>query len=414
MGPNGAGKSTFLKLVTEKLVPTEGKVIVNPDYKLAYFGQHSTKELKMNMSPIEFMVSSYPEANRGRLLTHLARTSIGDSVANTAIKNLSYSQRSCVIFAKLTFYPPHLLIMDEPTNFLDLDSVDSLIRAANNFSGGLITVTHNRDFLRRCSKTFLSIVPGQFQELPDMKAAERATYSFISAMEEGRAVDAKSAIIENRGGGAAHTDEEQAARQKALRAQQRALKKKRDAELAEKKAAEDAAAAKEAARKAKVAAQRTDWKADEVVWVNHGGKWQEATVTRNVPGVGVTVQLSTGACKMLDAKKLKAENPQGSKGGAAPAGAGASAQPRTAGGRGQSSAGGRGQSSAGGRGQSSAGGRGNNNKSQGGAAKGGNQSRNNNAQGNKGKGQQQAKNTGSQGASRNTQQRQNSNSAPIR
>jgi energy-coupling factor transporter ATP-binding protein EcfA2 len=339
------------------------------------------------------------------LLTHLARTSIGESVASTAIKNLSYSQRSCVIFAKLTFYPPHLLIMDEPTNFLDLDSVDSLIRAANKFSGGLITVTHNRDFLRRCSKTFLSIVPGQFQELPDMKAAERATYSFISAMEEGRAVDAKTAIIENRGGGAAHTDEEQAIRAKALRAQQRALKKKREAEIAEKKAVEDAAAAKEAARKAKVAAQRTDWKADEVVWVNHGGKWQEATVTRNVPGVGVTVQLSTGACKMLDAKKLKAENPQG---GPKPAGAASSAQPRTAGGRGQSSQG-RGQSS-GGRGQSSGGrGAGANNR---GAAKDGNQPRNTSQA--KGKGQQQAKNTGSQGASRNTQQRQNSNSAPIR
>lgn len=426
MGPNGAGKSTFLKLVTEKLKPTEGKVIVNPDYKLAYFGQHSTKELKMNMSPIEFMCASYPEANRGRLMTHLGRTSIAESVANTAIKNLSYSQRSCVIFAKLTFYPPHLLIMDEPTNFLDLDSVDSLIRAANKFSGGLITVTHNRDFLRRCSKTFLSIVPGQFQELPDMKSAERATYSFISAMEEGRAVDAKSAIVQNRGGGAAHTAEEQAARQKALTAQQRALKKKRDAEAAEKKAAEEAAAAKEAARKAKIAAQRTDWKPEEVVWINFGGKWQEATVTRNVPGVGVTVQMANGACKMVDAKKLKAENPQPSK--AAPAGgrgaAAGSSAPRGRGnsGRGQSS-GGRGQSS-GGRGQSSGGRGGNqggyqNNKGKGqqqqGAKAGGNQN-------NKGKGQQQqGAKSGNQGGNRNNNksgqqynQRQNSNSAPIR
>lgn len=65
------------------------------------------------------------------------------------MKNLSFSQRSCVIFAKLTFVPPHLLIMDEPTNFLDLDSVDSLIKAANKFKGGLIVVTHNRDFLKR-------------------------------------------------------------------------------------------------------------------------------------------------------------------------------------------------------------------------------------------------------------------------
>eukprot|EP00009_Paramoeba_aestuarina_P008405 CAMPEP_0201510192 /NCGR_PEP_ID=MMETSP0161_2-20130828/2981_1 /ASSEMBLY_ACC=CAM_ASM_000251 /TAXON_ID=180227 /ORGANISM="Neoparamoeba aestuarina, Strain SoJaBio B1-5/56/2" /LENGTH=832 /DNA_ID=CAMNT_0047905335 /DNA_START=37 /DNA_END=2535 /DNA_ORIENTATION=- len=342
MGPNGAGKSTFLKLVTEKLTPTEGKITINPDYQLAYFGQHSTKELKMNMSPIEFMCTSFPEANKGNLKTHLERTSIGESTANTAIKNLSYSQRSCVIFAKLTFYPPHLLIMDEPTNFLDLDSVDSLIKAANKFSGGLIVVTHNRDFLRRCSKNFLSIVPGQFQELADMRSAERATYSFISAMEEGRAIDAKSAIVQNRGGGAEHTDEEQAARKKALLIQQRAEKKKRDAAAAEKKAAEEAAAAKEAARLAKLALQRTDWKADEVVWINFGGKWQEATVTRNVPGVGVTVQLSTGACKMVDAKKLRAENPQPPKAAPAPKAGGAGGRGQSSGGRGQSS-GGRGQ-----------------------------------------------------------------------
>jgi len=395
MGPNGAGKSTFLKLVTEKLTPTEGKIIVNPDYKLAYFGQHSTKELKMNMSPIEFMATSFPEANKGNLKTHLERTSIGESTANTAIKNLSYSQRSCVIFAKLTFYPPHLLIMDEPTNFLDLDSVDSLIKAANKFSGGLIVVTHNRDFLKRCSKNFLSIVPGQFQELEDMRSAERATYSFISAMEEGRAVDAKSAIVQNRGGGAAHTEEEQAARKKALTAQQRAERKKRMEAAAEKKAAEEAAAAKEAKLKAKQAAIRTDWKPEEVVWINHGGKWQEGTVTRNVPGVGVTVQLASGACKMVDAKKLKAENPQGSK---APA-AGTTKTAQNGNGRGQSTGRGnaRGQSS--GRGGYQKGGRG---QQQGGYQKGGQQGSSRGGQG--------------RGNSRGYNQRQGSsaNSSPMR
>jgi len=395
MGPNGAGKSTFLKLVTEKLTPTEGKITINPDYKLAYFGQHSTKELKMNMSPIEFMCASFPEANKGNLKTHLERTSIGESVANTAIKNLSYSQRSCVIFAKLTFYPPHLLIMDEPTNFLDLDSVDSLITAANKFSGGLITVTHNRDFLKRCSKNFLSIVPGAFQELDDMRSAERATYSFISAMEEGRAVDAKSAIVQNRGGGAAHTDEEQAARRKALSAQQRAEKKKRMAAAAEKKAAEEAAAAKEAARKAKLAAQRTDWAPEEKVWVNHGNKWQEATVVRNVPGVGVTVALASGANKMVDAKKLKAENPQPAKTAAPAPKAGGSAQ-----GRGQSQ--GRGNA----RGQSSRGGyqKGGNSRQQGGYQKSGQQ----------GQGQRSGQGRGNSRGYNNRQQGSSSNSAPIR
>jgi ATPase subunit of ABC transporter with duplicated ATPase domains len=315
MGPNGAGKSTFLKLITGKLMPTAGKITINPEFALAYFGQHSTKELKMEMTPIEFMVSSFPDANRGQLLLHLEKTSITASNANTAMKNLSFSQRSCVIFAKLTYVPPHLLIMDEPTNFLDLDSVDSLISATLKFSGGLIVVTHNRDFLSRCSRHFLSIVPGAFLEFADMKSAERATYSFISALEEGRAVDAKSAILQNRGGGAQHTEQEQEARRAALNAQQAAARAKLDAAEAEQRAKLEAAEEKEAKRLEKIAKQRTDWQVDEKVWVNHGGKWQQATVTRNVPDVGVTVQLASGAFAMVNANKLREEDP--TPGGAA-------------------------------------------------------------------------------------------------
>jgi ATP-binding cassette, subfamily F, member 3 len=309
MGPNGAGKSTFLKLITGKLEATSGKITINPEFALAYFGQHSTKELKLEMTPIEFMVSSFPDANRGQLLLHLEKTSITATNANTAMKNLSFSQRSCVIFAKLTYVPPHLLIMDEPTNFLDLDSVDSLISATLKFTGGLIVVTHNRDFLSRCSRSFLSIVPGAFLEFPDMKSAERATYSFISALEEGRAVDAKNAILQNRGGGAAHTEEDQEARRAALTSQQLAARAKAEAEEAEKRAIQAAAEEKEAKRLEKVAKQRLDWQVDEKVWVNQGGKWQQATVTRNVPDVGVTVQLANGSFAMVNANKIKEEDP---------------------------------------------------------------------------------------------------------
>merc|ERR1719386_618056 len=131
---------------------------------------------------------------------------------NTRMQGLSFSQRSCVIFAKLTFVPPHLLIM-----------------AVNKFQGAVITVTHNRDFLKRCSKHFLSIVPGAFLEFETMKDAERATYSFISALESGGAIDVKNAIRNNRGGGAILTDEMAAEQKKRLSKQQLAAKAKADA-----------------------------------------------------------------------------------------------------------------------------------------------------------------------------------------
>lgn len=204
MGPNGAGKSTLLKLLTKKIIPTEGTLTENPNFVLAYFGQHSTAELKMELTPLEFMQESFPGVNSGVLRNHLSKTGISNGVESTRMQGLSYSQRSCVIFSKLTYVCPHLLIMDEPTNFLDIDSVDALISAANKFPGALLVVTHSRGFLRKCAKSFLSIVPGQFLSFDNMKEAEAATYTFIQELESGVKIDASQMAA---GGGARHDGE---------------------------------------------------------------------------------------------------------------------------------------------------------------------------------------------------------------
>jgi len=206
LGPNGAGKSTFLKLVTKKIHATTGKVTEHPNFKLAYFGQHSTAELDLELTPSEFMQREFPNETTGALKNHLAKTSITGTTADTRMHRLSFSQRSCIIFAKLTYVAPHLLILDEPTNFLDLESVDSLISACNKYKGALLLVSHNRDFLRRCGKEFLSIVPGQFALFGDLKTAERATYTFIAEMEEGGSVSGKSMAL-NTGGGSVHASQ---------------------------------------------------------------------------------------------------------------------------------------------------------------------------------------------------------------
>lgn len=209
MGPNGAGKSTLLKLITKKIIPTEGTFKEHPTFVTAYFGQHSTAELDMLKTPMEFMMDQFPESKSNNLRDHLAKTGIDEGVESTRMANLSYSQRSCVIFSKLTFVCPHLLIMDEPTNFLDLESVDSLIAAANKFPGALLVVTHSRGFLRKCAKMFLSIVPGQFLTFDNMKDAESATYTFIQELESGVKFDA-DALKAGGGSMASHNQRDRA------------------------------------------------------------------------------------------------------------------------------------------------------------------------------------------------------------
>jgi len=132
-------------------------------------------------------------------------------VQDTRMEALSLSQKSCIVFSKLTYRCPHLLILDEPTNFLDLESVDSLIAACNKYAGALLLVSHNRDFLRKCAKSYLSVVPGKFNLFHGataMKDAERSTYTFIAEMEEGGQVSAQDLVKKNAGGASVHASQD--------------------------------------------------------------------------------------------------------------------------------------------------------------------------------------------------------------
>jgi len=186
MGPNGAGKSTLLQLLTNRIKPVTGTVTTNQAAKIAYFAQHHIQELNLEQTAVEYMVKQFPEVeNSAFLRKHLAKVGISGTIADTRMTALSSGMRSCVIFAKITYRCPHLLIMDEPTNFLDLDSLDSLIAATNKYTGALLLVSHNRRFLLKCAKQYLSVVPGQFNMYNDLKMCEKATYSFIEELEAG-------------------------------------------------------------------------------------------------------------------------------------------------------------------------------------------------------------------------------------
>lgn len=197
MGPNGAGKSTLLKLITDKIKPVTGEVLRHSTANVAYFAQHHVMDLDLNMTPIEYMIKEFPEEKSGLLRSHLAKVGIVGDKAETRMNGFSGGLRSCVCFAKITYFCPHLLIMDEPTNFLDLESIDSLIAATNKYKGALLLVSHNRSFLLKCAKQFLSVVPGKFQLFDDLKTCERATYQFIEEMESGVKVGAQGLVAKN-------------------------------------------------------------------------------------------------------------------------------------------------------------------------------------------------------------------------
>mmetsp|Transcript_19734 Transcript_19734/g.48266 ORF Transcript_19734/g.48266 Transcript_19734/m.48266 type:complete len:763 (-) Transcript_19734:413-2701(-) len=264
MGPNGAGKSTFLKLLTGRLQPTTGSVNIAEGFKLAYFGQHSAEELDLEMTPFEWMVHKYPEVKQqGKLRHHLKKAGMQDEMSDTRMKGFSGGQKARVIFAQLTYVCPHLLIMDEPTNFLDLESVDSLITACNKYTGAMLLVTHSRHMLHSCGNIYLSITPGRFQFFETISSCERATYSFIKDVEEGN----KVRIDKVQGGsgeqGDGEEEEEEEFSQEAI--MRRRQRHKEQLEAAEKKKEEDKKKKLEE-KKARIVikAQKDDWAVGDV------------------------------------------------------------------------------------------------------------------------------------------------------
>jgi len=148
-------------------------------------------------------MSQFPEPdqkNKALLRAQLNKAGVLGDKTDTYMRNLTASQRSLVVFAKLTFVCPNLLIMDEPTNFLDLQSVDSLITACSKYRGALLMVSHNRYFLAKCCTQFLSVVPGKFAIFSNMKDCEKATYTFIAELESGEHVKAADLVKKNAGG----------------------------------------------------------------------------------------------------------------------------------------------------------------------------------------------------------------------
>jgi len=325
MGPNGAGKSTLLKMLTKVHFPTEGKILEHPNFILAYFGQYSTHELDLTKTPAEWMGVQFPGEQAGSLRQHLAKTSIVGAVQDTRMEALSFSQKSCIVFSKLTYKCPHLLILDEPTNFLDLESVDSLIAACNKYAGALLLVSHNRDFLKKCAKSYLSVVPGKFQLFDNIKDAERATYTFIAEMEEGGSVSAQDLVKKNAGGASVHASQDN--RQKT--------------EGGEEKTAEDGikvlsisgtSSAPMPAKKAPAAAVTfAVGEKVQALWTD--GKWYGAVIKKVIPETKYQITYTEyGNTVNIEAKSIR-KLPAAPAGKAAPAAAPAAAATAKAGGK---------------------------------------------------------------------------------
>uniref|UniRef100_A0A0D9VMX6 ABC transporter domain-containing protein n=1 Tax=Leersia perrieri TaxID=77586 RepID=A0A0D9VMX6_9ORYZ len=147
VGPNGIGKSTILKLISGDLQPTSGTVFRSPKVRMAVFNQHHVDGLDLTVNPLLYMMRCFPGVPEQKLRAHLGSFGVTGNLALQSMYTLSGGQKSRVAFAKITFKKPHIILLDEPSNHLDLDAVEALIQGLLVFQGGVLMVSHDEHLI---------------------------------------------------------------------------------------------------------------------------------------------------------------------------------------------------------------------------------------------------------------------------
>ncbi len=153
LGKNGQGKSTFAKAIMDELQPLlldpakPGSIKRHKKLRIGYFAQHQIDALNPRVSAYDHIVELMPEATEAQRRARLANFGLGQKNAETPAGDLSGGEKARLLFSLIGFHKPHLLVLDEPANHLDIDSRAQLIQSLNNYEGAVIIISHDRNLL---------------------------------------------------------------------------------------------------------------------------------------------------------------------------------------------------------------------------------------------------------------------------
>ncbi len=195
VGPNGAGKTTLLKMLTGQLEPDSGTVKLGTNLEIATLDQK-----REDLNPNDTLAHYLTDGRGDNLLVngelkhvtgYMKDFLFQPEQARTPIRNLSGGERARLILARILAKPTNLLILDEPTNDLDIETLDLLQEIVAGFSGTVILVSHDRDFLDR---TVTSTIAPANPDQPDGRWIEYAGgYSDMMAQRKGAAEEKRKA-----------------------------------------------------------------------------------------------------------------------------------------------------------------------------------------------------------------------------
>ncbi|WP_411037447.1 ABC-F family ATP-binding cassette domain-containing protein [Shinella sp. BYT-45] len=195
VGPNGAGKTTLLKMLTGQLAPDSGTVKLGTNLEIATLDQRR-EDLDLDDTLAHYLTDGRGETllvngEQRHVTGYMKEFLFQPEQARTPIRNLSGGERARLMLARILSRPTNLLILDEPTNDLDIETLDLLQEIVAGFAGTVLLVSHDRDFLDR---TVTSTIAPADPESPDGRWIEYAGgYTDMMAQRRGRAEEKRRA-----------------------------------------------------------------------------------------------------------------------------------------------------------------------------------------------------------------------------
>lgn len=202
VGDNGVGKSTLLNLINGELQPSSGKLDIGETVRIGYFSQQ-IKNMDDNKRVINYLQEAADEVK-----TAVGTTSVTDlleqflfprSTHGTLISKLSGGEKKRLYLLKILIEKPNVLLLDEPTNDLDIATLTVLENFLQDFSGPVITVSHDRYFLDKVATKILAFENhsireffGNYSDYLDEKDFEKSSSAMTQKTEKSRAERAKS------------------------------------------------------------------------------------------------------------------------------------------------------------------------------------------------------------------------------
>ena len=204
LGANGAGKSTLIKTLCEAIEPLAGERKASRGLAIGYFAQQQLDMLDLDSTPIAHLARLAPETREQELRNYLGGFGFSGEAVMSPVGPMSGGEKARLALSLIVWQKPNLLLLDEPSNHLDVETREALATALAEFSGSMLMVSHDRHLLRTTVDTFWIVADcavqefdGDLEDYRDWLAARQsserqAQSAAASASSAGPVVDRKA------------------------------------------------------------------------------------------------------------------------------------------------------------------------------------------------------------------------------